>query len=164
MSPSEIVGRGFQTLISGYDEGSDGVINSNGTVVQQQRKPGIYIHTTDMGYSGRGYFVWSQQAKLVARDAHAGDKVIRLICRHCKNEQVTDFLCSLASGWFLTRTLRLLYHRPTHRINVVSSMFLTVPCDTGRRCKSSHQLTLVAEDSLVIIVTTPRLIIYWYTE
>ncbi len=75
VSPSEIVGRGFETLVSGYDEGFDGVVNSNGTVVQQPRKPGIYIHTTDMGNSGRGYFVWSQQAKLIARDARAGDKV-----------------------------------------------------------------------------------------
>jgi hypothetical protein len=43
-----LVGRGFTTLISGYNKVD----------------PGIYIHTTDDGYAYRGRFVWTQQAKL----------------------------------------------------------------------------------------------------
>lgn len=75
MSPTELVGRGFQTLISGYDDGDSGEVSSNGTTIVQPRAPGIYIHTTDTGYAGRGYFVWTQQAKLVAKDAKPGDNV-----------------------------------------------------------------------------------------
>ncbi len=52
-TPPYIFGRGFRTLISGY---------------QSTGGAGIYVHTTDDGYAGTGYEVWTQQAKLVPRD------------------------------------------------------------------------------------------------
>ena len=58
LSPSFLVGRGFITLITGYNT----------------RDPGIYVHTTDDGYLKHGQFVWSQQAKLVARDIDSEDQ------------------------------------------------------------------------------------------
>ena len=48
-TPSFIIGRGFQTLITGYDGGAD---------------PGIYVHTNDDGYVVNHQNLWSQQAKL----------------------------------------------------------------------------------------------------
>jgi len=56
-SQSFIVGRGFQTLVTGYD-------NVN---------PGLYVHTSDDGYVRNHQNVWSQTAKLVAKDATVND-------------------------------------------------------------------------------------------
>lgn len=47
-----LVGRGFQTLITGYDPIS----------------PGIFVHTTDDGYVEHGHVVWSQQKVLKPSD------------------------------------------------------------------------------------------------
>lgn len=52
-TPPYIYGRGFRTLVSGY---------------QGSGNAGIYVHTTDDGYAGTGYEIWSQQAKLIPRD------------------------------------------------------------------------------------------------
>lgn len=56
-SESFIVGRGFQTLITGYDSNS----------------PGLYVHTNDDGYVRNHQYVWSQTAKLVAKDIVPSD-------------------------------------------------------------------------------------------
>jgi hypothetical protein len=47
------VGRGFETIISGYDESSVG---------------SIFVHNTDDGYASAGSSVWTQNAKLVPND------------------------------------------------------------------------------------------------
>jgi len=44
------VGRGFETIISGYDATGLG---------------SVFVHNTDDGYAGRGYSVWTQNAQLV---------------------------------------------------------------------------------------------------
>ena len=63
-TPVGLQGRGFITLISGYDQ-----INH-----------GIYVHTNDDGQAYRGRNVWSQQAKLVPADGGtAGDEFGRWI-------------------------------------------------------------------------------------
>jgi hypothetical protein len=49
-TPSFIVGRGFQTLITGYSSTSE---------------PGIYVHTNDDGYVFNHQNTWSLQARLV---------------------------------------------------------------------------------------------------
>ena len=48
-TPVALAGRGFTTLITGYD----------------RTNPGIYVHTTDDGFATRGRQVWTQQAKLI---------------------------------------------------------------------------------------------------
>ena len=53
-----LVGRGFMTLVTGYDADP----------------PGIYVHTTDNGYVTHGHEVWSQQARLVAAGMSPGDQ------------------------------------------------------------------------------------------
>jgi len=50
-SPPLLIGRGFVTLISGYESDKD--------------KVGIYVHTTDDGFIRGGHMVWSQHAKLI---------------------------------------------------------------------------------------------------
>ena len=55
LSPVGMEGRGFITVISGYD----------------RVHPGIYVHTNDDGNAARGVNVWSQQAKLVPADGGA---------------------------------------------------------------------------------------------
>lgn len=52
-TPPLLVGRGFLTLVSGYDP----------------FKPGIFVHTTDDGYLRDSKVVWSQQAILRPNDA-----------------------------------------------------------------------------------------------
>lgn len=49
ITPSALFGRGFLTLITGYNAAS----------------PGIFVHTTDDGNILDNQYVWSQQAKLV---------------------------------------------------------------------------------------------------
>ena len=44
------MGRGFETIISGYDATGLG---------------SVFVHNTDDGYAGRGYSVWTQNAQLV---------------------------------------------------------------------------------------------------
>ena len=51
-TPPLLVGRGFLTLISGYDP----------------FRPGIFVHTTDDGYVSGSKVVWSQQAVLRPND------------------------------------------------------------------------------------------------
>ena len=51
-TPASLEGRGYSTLISGYD----------------RTNPGIYIHTNDDGIATAGRQVWSQQAKLIPSD------------------------------------------------------------------------------------------------
>lgn len=51
-TPPLLVGRGFLTLISGYDP----------------FRPGIFVHTTDDGYVSGSKVVWSQQAVLRPTD------------------------------------------------------------------------------------------------
>lgn len=58
-SPVGLYGRGFVTALTGYSS--------------DKADPGIYVHTTDDGRAGRGYFVWTQQAKLKPRDADPQD-------------------------------------------------------------------------------------------
>lgn len=57
VTPSGHLGRGFETLITGYDAST--------------ASPGIYIHTSDMGDVNltTRHVIWSQQAKLQAKDA-----------------------------------------------------------------------------------------------
>jgi len=63
-TPVGMEGRGFITIISGYDR-----VNR-----------GIYIHTNDDGHAHRGRNVWSQQAKLVPADGGTvGDEFGRWI-------------------------------------------------------------------------------------
>jgi hypothetical protein len=69
-TPSGLIGRGFQTLISGYDSG---VVSG---------KPGIYIHTSDDGHVDNRHLVWSQQAKLVAKDTTVNDKFGKWMVSH----------------------------------------------------------------------------------
>lgn len=57
LTPSFLTGRGFRTMITGYDSAN----------------PGVYVHTTDTGQLKQGHEVWSQQAKLVAVGAKATD-------------------------------------------------------------------------------------------
>jgi len=52
VTPPLLVGRGFMTLISGYDSATSE----------------IFVHTTDDGYVKDGNPVWSQQAKLKSAD------------------------------------------------------------------------------------------------
>ncbi|RYH19795.1 hypothetical protein EON65_25515 [archaeon] len=59
ITPPALFGRGFLTLITGFDGSSS--------------SPGIYVHTTDDGYVRNGQYVWSQQAKLLPKDIQAGD-------------------------------------------------------------------------------------------
>lgn len=56
-TPSYFVGRGFTTLVTGYN----------------YQSPGIYIHTCDDGYVKNSQPVWSQQAKLVPSEGSVGD-------------------------------------------------------------------------------------------
>lgn len=49
IAPSHLLGRGFISVISGYD----------------RNQSGIYVHTTDEGLAIRGGYIWSQQQKLV---------------------------------------------------------------------------------------------------
>ena len=62
LTPTGHLGRGFETLITGY---SDSTATSSG----------IYIHTSDMGIVNltTRHLVWTQQAKLIAKDTTAGD-------------------------------------------------------------------------------------------
>eukprot|EP01031_Cornospumella_fuschlensis_P032749 gene32749-39589_t len=59
VTPPALFGRGFLTLITGFDASSS--------------SPGVFVHTTDEGYVRNGQYVWSQQAKLVPRDIQPGD-------------------------------------------------------------------------------------------
>lgn len=52
LSPSFLVGRGFITLVTGFNT----------------QNPGVYVHTTDDGHIRNGQYVWSQQAKLIAQN------------------------------------------------------------------------------------------------
>lgn len=70
-TPSALIGRGYMTLISGYG------VNDTGDA-----RESIYIHTTDDGYAQRGYFIWSQQAKLVAEDSEVGDEFGKWLVNH----------------------------------------------------------------------------------
>jgi hypothetical protein len=56
--PPALFGRGFLTLVTGYNDSA----------------PGIFVHTTDEGYVRNGQYVWSQQAVLVASDVSPGDE------------------------------------------------------------------------------------------
>lgn len=60
-SPSLLYGRGYQALISGYDTGT-----TTGT-------PGVFVHTNDYGFAARGYYCWTQTAKLTPADGEVGD-------------------------------------------------------------------------------------------
>ena len=57
-SPYAFSGRGFEHLISGYNE----------------YDPALYVHTQDDGYAYPGRSVWTQQAKLVPNDPKGADK------------------------------------------------------------------------------------------
>lgn len=60
ITPPAIFGRGFVTMISGYDA--------------RNNSPGIFVHTTDEGLLRHGQYVWSQQAKLVPKGATSSDR------------------------------------------------------------------------------------------
>lgn len=57
ITPVGFSGRGFHTMITGYD------LND----------PGIYVHTNDDGHADRGHIVWTQQAKLKPDDGTSTD-------------------------------------------------------------------------------------------
>jgi hypothetical protein len=57
-TPAAFFGRGFITLITGYDANTSG----------------IFIHTTDNGYIQNNQYVWSQQAILKATGTSQGDE------------------------------------------------------------------------------------------
>ena len=57
-----LYGRGFQTIISGYDPG-----NENGN-------QSIYIHTNDNGHAARGYVAWTLSSTLTLDDLQPSDK------------------------------------------------------------------------------------------
>lgn len=59
-TPSALFGRGFLTLVTGYDASSS--------------SPGIFIHSTDEGTIQYGQYVWSQQAKLVPKEVISTDR------------------------------------------------------------------------------------------
>lgn len=59
-SPSQLYGRGFSYLITGYDD--------------SDTEPGIYVHTNDDGTAYYGKQIWSQVAKLVPSDTYADDE------------------------------------------------------------------------------------------
>lgn len=62
-SPVALYGRGFVTMISGYNN-----VPAIHCITRNMSCPSVYVHTTDSGYAGRGYMVWTQQAKLMPRD------------------------------------------------------------------------------------------------
>lgn len=61
-TPPGILGRGFETLITGYAD-------------PDVTTPGIYIHTCDTGVVNLTdrHVIWTQQAKLVAKDTLSSD-------------------------------------------------------------------------------------------
>lgn len=58
VTPSALFGRGFITLVTGYNSTS----------------PGIYVHTNDDGHVDGDKYVWKEQAKLVGDDTEVGDQ------------------------------------------------------------------------------------------
>lgn len=86
-TPSGLIGRGFQTLVSGYDQGS------------ATRKPGIYIHTSDDGQVDNRHLVWSQQAKLVAKDSTINDQFGKWMVSHNQTIVVSAPLAGNTRGY-----------------------------------------------------------------
>lgn len=60
LTPFGFAGRGFETIVSGYDQGDQGM--------PPTRLAGVYIHNNDDGVASAGTVVWTQQAKLVPLD------------------------------------------------------------------------------------------------